>query len=119
CSPPTGSTRARPCCCARRTCPARTRQARSSTSAAATAPSRAFSRAAAPRGTVGPADGVHVAARDGGPDGVRFAQLWSNPPIRVGKAELHAMLGRWLPRLPPDGAGWLGVGRHLRRPLPP
>jgi len=42
-----------------------------------------------------------------------FAQIWSNPPIRVGKDELHALLLRWLPRLAPDGVAWLVVGRHL------
>jgi len=44
---------------------------------------------------------------------VRFAEIVSNPPIRVGKAELHAMLGRWLPRLEPDAAAWLVVAKHL------
>ncbi|NQX12989.1 class I SAM-dependent methyltransferase [Microbacteriaceae bacterium VKM Ac-2855] len=47
------------------------------------------------------------------PDGVRFAALWSNPPIRVGKAELHAMLERWLPRLEPEAEAWLVVQRNL------
>jgi 16S rRNA G1207 methylase RsmC len=47
------------------------------------------------------------------PDDVRFAAIWSNPPIRVGKAELHAMLDRWLARLEPDGQAWLVVQRSL------
>lgn len=47
------------------------------------------------------------------PDDVRFAQIWSNPPIRVGKAELHAMLDRWLVRLAPGGVAWLVVARNL------
>lgn len=42
---------------------------------------------------------------------VRFVQLWSNPPIRIGKQQLHALLARWLERL--DGDGWLVVQRHL------
>jgi 16S rRNA (guanine1207-N2)-methyltransferase len=42
-----------------------------------------------------------------------FDQIWSNPPIRVGKEELHAILGRWLPRLAPDGTAWLVAGKHL------
>jgi 16S rRNA (guanine1207-N2)-methyltransferase len=50
---------------------------------------------------------------DGVPEEVRFAQIWSNPPIRVGKAELHALLDRWLIRLAPDGVTWLVVARHL------
>ena len=47
------------------------------------------------------------------PDGVRFAQIWSNPPIRIGKAELHELLTTWLPRLAPGGTAWLVVGRNL------
>ena len=47
------------------------------------------------------------------PDDVRFATIWSNPPIRVGKAELHRMLLQWLPRLTPDGVAYLVVQRHL------
>ena len=42
-----------------------------------------------------------------------FDQVWSNPPIRVGKQELHALLSRWLPRLAPNGTAWLVVARHL------
>jgi 16S rRNA (guanine1207-N2)-methyltransferase len=59
------------------------------------------------------ADRIRVAAPDDVPDAVTFAELWSNPPIRIGKAELHTMLTRWLPRLAPDGVGWLVVARHL------
>jgi 16S rRNA G1207 methylase RsmC len=44
---------------------------------------------------------------------LRFAQIWSNPPIRVGKAELHELLAGWLPRLAPGGTAWLVVARHL------
>ncbi|WBB79178.1 methyltransferase [Micromonospora sp. WMMD882] len=62
---------------------------------------------------VGAADRVRVVEPDDVPDGLTFAQLWSNPPIRIGKDELHALLRRWLPRLAPDGVGWLVVARHL------
>jgi 16S rRNA G1207 methylase RsmC len=44
---------------------------------------------------------------------VAFTQVWSNPPIRVGKEELHLLLRRWLPRLEDDGTGWLVVARNL------
>jgi 16S rRNA G1207 methylase RsmC len=44
---------------------------------------------------------------------VRFAQIWSNPPIRVGKRELHELLGRWLGRLAPGGSAWLVIARNL------
>ncbi|MCJ1700841.1 class I SAM-dependent methyltransferase [Rathayibacter festucae] len=47
------------------------------------------------------------------PEDVRFAAVWSNPPIRVGKAELHALLERWLPRLEPEAEAWLVVQRNL------
>jgi 16S rRNA G1207 methylase RsmC len=50
---------------------------------------------------------------DGVPDDVRFAEIWSNPPIRVGKGELHDLLSRWLPRLADDGVAWLVVSRNL------
>jgi 16S rRNA G1207 methylase RsmC len=59
--------------------------------------------------------GVAVDARepDAVPAGLAFTQIWSNPPIRIGKAGLHALLSRWLPRLEPDGVAWLVVARHL------
>lgn len=56
---------------------------------------------------------VNAVLPDHVPAEVRFAQIVSNPPIRVGKAELHAMLSRWLPRLEPDAAAWLVVAKHL------
>jgi 16S rRNA (guanine1207-N2)-methyltransferase len=59
-------------------------------------------------------DGRVVAADpDRVPAEVAFHQIWSNPPIRVGKAELHALLERWLPRLAPGGIAWLVVARNL------
>ena len=50
---------------------------------------------------------------DGIPDAVRFDLIWSNPPIRVGKAALHDVLRTWLPRLAPGGAAYLVVQRNL------
>jgi len=58
-------------------------------------------------------EGVRVSGPDGIPDAVRFDLIWSNPPIRVGKAALHALLGTWLPRLAPDGAAHLVVQKNL------
>lgn len=43
----------------------------------------------------------------------RFDGIWSNPPIRIGKPALHALLTTWLDRLSPDGRAWLVVQRHL------
>ncbi len=47
------------------------------------------------------------------PDGLRFDTIWSNPPIHVGKAALHELLERWLPRLTDDGVAHLVVQKHL------
>jgi 16S rRNA (guanine1207-N2)-methyltransferase len=56
---------------------------------------------------------VDVVDPGGVPDDVRFAGIWSNPPIRIGKAALHDVLLRWLPRLRPGGRAWLVVHKHL------
>lgn len=56
---------------------------------------------------------VNAALPDDVPAEVRFAAIWSNPPIRVGKRELHAMLEQWLSRLADDGIAWLVVAKHL------
>lgn len=56
---------------------------------------------------------LRVVEPDEVPDDVTFAAIWSNPPIRVGKDALHAMLTRWLGRLEPDGQAWLVVQRTL------
>jgi 16S rRNA (guanine1207-N2)-methyltransferase len=47
------------------------------------------------------------------PDGIRFDVIWSNPPIRIGKAALHELLRTWLDRLAPGGRAHLVVQRHL------
>lgn len=47
------------------------------------------------------------------PDDLLFTTIWSNPPIRVGKTELHAILTKWLPRLEPGSDAWLVVQRNL------
>lgn len=44
---------------------------------------------------------------------VRFDTIWSNPPIRIGKDELHSLLKLWLPRLAPGGTAWLVVQKNL------
>ena len=74
---------------------------------------RARDLAAENAARIGAADRVRVFAPDDVPAGIAFAQIWSNPPIRVGKDELHSLLRRWLPRLAPDGVAWLVVARHL------
>ena len=44
---------------------------------------------------------------------VGYDEIWSNPPIRIGKAALHELLLRWLPRLRPGGVARLVVARNL------
>ena len=39
--------------------------------------------------------------------------IWSNPPVRIGKAALHDMLLTWLGLLSDDGEAWLVVSRNL------
>ena len=41
------------------------------------------------------------------------ARLWSNPPVRIGKEALHALLEAWIPRLAADGEARMVIGRHL------
>jgi 16S rRNA (guanine1207-N2)-methyltransferase len=43
----------------------------------------------------------------------RFGLIWSNPPIRIGKAALHDLLTSWLGRLAPGGEAFLVVQRNL------
>lgn len=71
---------------------------------------RALTRANA--AAAGLAD-VRVVAPDEVPADVRFAAIWSNPPVRVGKAVLHDLLDTWLPRLADDGRALLVVHKHL------
>jgi 16S rRNA (guanine1207-N2)-methyltransferase len=42
-----------------------------------------------------------------------FDLIWSNPPIRIGKAALHGLLSTWLARLAPDGTAYLVAARNL------
>ena len=43
------------------------------------------------------------------PKEVRFDLIWSNPPIRIGKAALHDLLTTWLDRLAHGGSAVLVV----------
>ena len=42
-----------------------------------------------------------------------FAGIWSNPPVRIGKAALHDLLLSWLARLAPGARASLVMGRNL------
>ena len=44
---------------------------------------------------------------------MRYEQIWSNPPIRIGKTELHGLLLHWLSKLVDGGQAWLVVGKNL------
>jgi 16S rRNA (guanine1207-N2)-methyltransferase len=61
----------------------------------------------------GVADRVHPALPDHVPADVRFDEIWSNPAIHIGKAELHKMLLHWLALLAPGGVAWFVVGKNL------
>ncbi len=62
---------------------------------------------------VGAAERVRAVTPGEVPADVVFDQIWSNPPIRIGKAALHALLLQWLDRLAPDGVANLVVGKNL------
>ena len=58
-------------------------------------------------------DNVNACRPEDVPEGLGFRTIWSNPPIRVGKNELHSMLEHWLPRLDPQSDAWLVVQKNL------
>jgi 16S rRNA (guanine1207-N2)-methyltransferase len=58
-------------------------------------------------------DNVEVTAPGDVDTAQRYDLIWSNPPIRVGKAQLHELLQTWLGRLTTSGAAVLVVQRHL------
>jgi len=58
-------------------------------------------------------ENVRTCAPDEVPESIRFAAIWSNPPIRIGKDALHGLLIRWLGRLGDDAAAHLVVQKHL------
>lgn len=56
---------------------------------------------------------VHVVSPHEVPSDLRFDGIWSNPPIRIGKAALHALLLEWLGRLTPQGCADLVAHKNL------
>lgn len=56
---------------------------------------------------------INTVTPDAVPTDLQFDAIWSNPPIRVGKDELHNMLSFWLPRLLPGSESWLVVAKSL------
>ena len=62
---------------------------------------------------LGVADRVRVLRPEDADPAARYDQIWSNPPIRIGKAALHELLLAWLDRLTPDGVARLVVAKNL------
>jgi 16S rRNA (guanine1207-N2)-methyltransferase len=58
-------------------------------------------------------DNVRFGLADRIDPALRFAAIWSNPPIRIGKQALHALLQTWLARLAPGGRAHLVVQKNL------
>ena len=58
-------------------------------------------------------ENIHACEPQDVPDEVVFDTIWSNPPIRVGKAELHEILETWVPRLKQGATAYFVVAKHL------
>ncbi|MGW9156311.1 MULTISPECIES: class I SAM-dependent methyltransferase [unclassified Microbacterium] len=56
---------------------------------------------------------INASLPDDVPEHITFRTIRSNPPIRVGKNELHGLLERWIPRLDERSDAWLVVQRNL------
>jgi 16S rRNA (guanine1207-N2)-methyltransferase len=56
---------------------------------------------------------VQVCSPEQFPAGQGIDLIWSNPPIRIGKAALHELLMTWLNRLSLAGEAWLVVAKQL------
>jgi 16S rRNA (guanine1207-N2)-methyltransferase len=63
--------------------------------------------------SLGVADRVRVLRPDQVEPTARYDEIWSNPPIRIGKQSLHELLLIWLARLAPHGIARLVVGKNL------
>jgi 16S rRNA G1207 methylase RsmC len=62
---------------------------------------------------LGVAERLVAVTPDRVPEGEVYDEIWSNPPIRIGKEALHALLLTWLLRLAPGGRAVLVVGKNL------
>ena len=47
------------------------------------------------------------------PHETRFDLIWSNPPVRIGKENMVALLSLWIGRLEPTGSAVLVVNKNL------
>lgn len=71
----------------------------------------ALTRDNAKRHRVG--DRVHAMSPEQADPTIVYDEIWSNPPIRIGKDALHDLLLTWLPRLAEGGVARLVVARNL------
>ena len=62
---------------------------------------------------LGVADRLVASTPDAVPADATYDEIWSNPPIRIGKEALHDLLRTWLPRLAPGGRAVMVVGKNL------
>ncbi|MEN9954804.1 MAG: hypothetical protein RLZZ41_468 [Actinomycetota bacterium] len=56
---------------------------------------------------------IQTATPESVPKDIKFSGIWSNPPIRIGKKQLHELLLSWLPRLEKNAAAYLVVQKNL------
>ncbi|MDO5060614.1 MAG: methyltransferase [Actinomycetaceae bacterium] len=56
---------------------------------------------------------AHEALAEAEAANLEFDLIWSNPPIRVGKAETQQILLDWLSKLSATGEAWLVVAKNL------
>jgi 16S rRNA (guanine1207-N2)-methyltransferase len=63
--------------------------------------------------SLGVADRFRAVTPDAVAADATYDEIWSNPPIRIGKEALHELLLTWLPRLAPGGRAVMVVGKNL------
>ena len=63
--------------------------------------------------SLGVADRFRAVTPDAVAADATYDEIWSNPPIRIGKEALHELLLTWLPRLTPGGRAVMVVGKNL------
>ena len=63
--------------------------------------------------SLGVADRFRAVTPDAVGADATYDEIWSNPPIRIGKEALHELLLTWLPRLAPGGRAVMVVGKNL------
>ena len=63
--------------------------------------------------TLGVAERFTAEGPDAVASGATYDEIWSNPPVRIGKQALHDLLLTWLPRLRPGGRAVMVVGKNL------